>query len=471
MTSRGREVLVNASGSKGSRRTGETPARPRVVRRQGESARCYTAPVEDAATADLVWGLAGAFLVGTLVGIERERRKASGGSVDVSGVRTFIVFAEAGAVAAWLSQRLGSPWVFVAAIVGIASLVIAAYVVHARVAPEDLGITTETSSIVVCLLGGACVLGPPQIAVALGVATAAVLAYRQRLHELVGRIDSEDVDAALKLLVATFIVLPLLPREAIDPWGAIRPYQLWMLVILIAALSLVGYVATRIAGPERGATITGLAGGLVSSTAVTLAFARRSVEERTNRGLTEALAAGLLLSWGVMVVRILAIAGFVHAPLVVALALPAGAMTAVILGLAAVFYRAGRATPRDRHHDVHLRNPFSLTAAVKFGLLFAAVLLVVRLAQSVFPGRGYYVVGALAGLTDVDAITLSMANLAKTGGTDAHTASTAIIIGALSNTLVKCGILVALATGPLRSRMLAATALVVAAGIGAIWLS
>jgi uncharacterized membrane protein (DUF4010 family) len=426
--------------------------------------------VDEIATAGLVWGLAGAFLIGALVGIERERRKAIAGTVDVSGVRTFIVFAEAGAIAAWLSLRLASPWVFVAAILGVASLVIAAYVVHARVAPQDLGITTETSSIVVCLLGGACVLGPPQVAVALGVATAVVLASRQRLHDMVSRIASDDVDAALKLLVATFIVLPLLPHEAVDPWGVIFPYQLWLLVILIAALSLVGYVATRIAGPERGTAITGLAGGLVSSTAVTLAFARRSVVEKASPGLTEALAAGLMLSWGVMVARIVAIAAVVHAPLVLALAVPSAAMLCVILASAAVFYRSGRATSREAHPDVPLRNPFSLTAAMKFGAFFAAVLFLVKVAKWALPENGYYVVAALAGLTDVDAITLSMANLARAGRAELSGASTAIIIAALSNTLVKCGILLALATTALRVRMVAATLFVMVAGVAGIWL-
>jgi uncharacterized membrane protein (DUF4010 family) len=380
------------------------------------------------------------------------------------------VFAEAGAVAAWLSMRLESPWVFVACVASVSALVIAGYVVHARVATDDLGITTETSAVVVCLLGGACVLGPPQVAVALGVATAGLLASRQRLHDLVARIGQDDIDAALKLLVATFIVLPLLPRDAIDPWGAILPYQLWSLVILVAALSLVGYVATRVAGPERGATITGLAGGLVSSTAVALAFARRSVEERGLPGFTSALAAGLLLSWAVMFARILVIAGVVHAPFVTTLAVPTGAMLAVTLALAGVFYRAGRATAHDDHHDVQVRNPFSLTAAIKFGLLFAVVLLVVRLAQEVAPGRGYYVVAALAGLTDVDAITVSMSHMVRTGGTDAGAAATAVVIAAISNTLVKYGILVALATPALRTRMLGATVLVVAAGILTTWL-
>jgi len=194
-------------------------------------------------------------------------------------------------VAAWLSQLLGSPLVFAVAIAGVSALVVAGHVVQARTKPEAIGLTTEAAALGVCLLGGACVAGYPEIALALGIATSAVLAYKQPLHELVGRLGTEDIDAGVKLLVATFIVLPLLPREALDPLGAIRPYSLWQLVILVASLSLVGYVATRALGPQRGTAVTGLAGGLVSSTAVTLAFARRSREEGGKTD--EALAAGV----------------------------------------------------------------------------------------------------------------------------------------------------------------------------------
>jgi hypothetical protein len=230
--------------------------------------------------ARLVWGLAAALLIGALVGIEREKNKTESGDVGIGGVRTFILFALSGATAAWLSERLASPWVFVVALIGVAAMAVAGYLAQARVKPRSLGLTTEIASVFVYLLGGACVVGYVEVALALGVAASAILAYKQPLHDLVASLGTEDIEAGVKLLVATFIVLPLLPREAVDPWGAIEPHTVWLLVILIAGLSLVGYVATRALGPERGAAVTGLAGGLVSSTAVTLAFARQSREAR-----------------------------------------------------------------------------------------------------------------------------------------------------------------------------------------------
>jgi uncharacterized membrane protein (DUF4010 family) len=410
-----------------------------------------------------VWGLAAAVLIGALVGIEREKSKSQSGNVGIGGVRTFILFSLTGAVAAWLSQLLGSAWIFVAAVGGVSALGVAGYLVQARARPGAVGLTTETAAVSVCLLGGACVVGYFQVALALGIAVSAVLAYKQPLHALVAKLASDDIEAGVKLLVASFIVLPLLPREPIDPWGAIRPYSVWLLAILIAGVSLVGYVATRALGPGRGTAATGLAGGLASSTAVTLSFARRSREE--GGATDDALAGGLLIAWGVMWARMVVLTAFIHPPLTRSLLLPFGAMAAVTLALAALFLVRTRTEERKIGGEVALRNPFSLTSAVEFALLFAAVLVVVKLVQQNLPGQGYYVVAALAGLTDVDAITLSMAALVRDGATDTGTVTGALVVAGLANTVVKGGLVVALASAALRRRAIWATALLL--GVGA----
>jgi uncharacterized membrane protein (DUF4010 family) len=417
----------------------------------------------------LVWNLFAALIVGALVGVEREKSKAQSGNLGIGGVRTFILFALAGAVGGWLATTLQSAWVLVATIGAVAALSISGYLMQARVKPGALGLTTETAAIAVCLLGAACTVGHAPVALALGIAVSGVLAYKEPMHGLVAKLGAEDISAGVKLLAATFIVLPLLPKEAIDPWGAIRPQALWTLVVAIAALSLVGYVATRMLGPNRGTAVTGLTGGLVSSTAVTLTFARRSREEGPSSA--NALAAGLLLAWTVMSVRVVVLVGLVHAPLVRPLLVPFAAMTLATLGPVALLLRRRGDAPPEAGGPVELRNPFSLTSAVKFGLLFAAVLLVVALVRRYFPGQGYYVVAALAGLTDVDAITLSMAGLARDGGTDAATATGAIVVAALANTLVKCGIIVGTAAAALRARVVAVTLLLFAAGLAALWLA
>src|SRR5262249_5624712 len=166
----------------------------------------------------------------------------------------------------------------------------------------------------VCLLGAMTTLGYRELAVALGVVTAAVLAYKQPLHWLVEKLNWDDIFARLRLLIATFIVLPPLPNPSVDPWGALNPYTLWLLVLLISSLSLIGYVGSRWLGADRGIVLTGLTGGLVSSTAVTLSFARHSREDgRTATCYT--LACGLLLAWCVMFGRVIVEAAAVNRPL------------------------------------------------------------------------------------------------------------------------------------------------------------
>jgi uncharacterized membrane protein (DUF4010 family) len=408
--------------------------------------------------------LLAAILIGVLVGIEREKSKAQAGHVGIGGVRTFMLFSLVGALGAWLAQALSSPLVLVAAIAAVAALALAGYVVQARSKPGAIGLTTETAAVAVCLLGAACTAGHSALALAGAIVVSAFLAYKQSLHGLVAKLGPDDISAGVKLLAASFIVLPLLPTQAIDPWGALKPRSLWLLVILIAGLSLVGYVATRVLGSERGTAVTGLTGGLVSSTAVTLTFAKRSREEQ---GATDdALAAGTFLAWGVSFLRVLVLAALVHPPLAREQLLPFGAM-ALLTGASAFWLLRRSEAKAQPTAQVALRNPFSLIAAIKFGLLFAAVLLAMTIVQQRFPSGGTYVVAALAGTSDVDAITLSMATLAQSGEATLRTAALSILIAVLSNTLVKCGISAALGGSRLRRSTLLLTAALVAIGVAA----
>ncbi len=224
----------------------------------------------------VVWNFATALLIGALLGIERERHKREHDELTIGGLRTFILLTLIGALGGWLTLVLGSPWILAAALVVAVAPVIAGYVLSARTQPDSLGLTTELAAIAACLLGAMTTLGYRDLAVGLGVMVAALLAYKQPLHGIVRKLDREDVYAGLRLMIATFIVLPLLPDRAIDPLGALNPRSLWVLVLLISSLSLVGYVATRLLGTQRGIPLTGLTGGLVSSTAVTLAFSKQS---------------------------------------------------------------------------------------------------------------------------------------------------------------------------------------------------
>ena len=408
-----------------------------------------------------------AILLGALIGIEREKRKekehhASG----IAGLRTFTLIALFGAAAGWLSHQTSSPWVLAGGLLIVGTFVVAGYFVAARTDPESTGLTTEIAAVVVFLLAAMVMRGFSALAVGLGVVTAAVLAYKRPLHSFVDKLGWDDVYAGLTLLIATFIALPLLPNEPIDPWGALNPYKLWLLVILISSLSLVGYVLTRVLGQTRGTALTGLTGGLVSSTAVTLSFAK---DARDKPKTTRSLACGILLSWAVMFARVIVLVAAVNRALLAHVLLPFTVMTLVVGAFAAFLYfgsssKGGKAA----NSNINVENPFSLVAAAKFAALFAVVLLAVKIVQGTFPPSGLYAVAALSGLVDVDAITLSMAELAKSG--EAYVAVVAIVIAAIANTIAKCGMAFAIAGTALGRPLLIATVATLAAGLAAAFL-
>jgi uncharacterized membrane protein (DUF4010 family) len=409
-----------------------------------------------------------ALFIGALVGIDREKRKTGEDPVSIGGIRTFILLAEAGAVSAWLSAQLSNPWIFGVGFVAVASLVLAGYLAGTRHNPGALGITTEAAAIAVFLLGGAALFGYPEGAVALAIVTSSVLAFKQPIHGLVDKIGTDDLYAGLKLLIATFIALPLLPNQPVDPWGALNPYKLWLLVILISSLSLVGYIAVRWFGQGRGTAITAVAGGLVSSTAVTLSFAKES-GEKARAAAGPLLVGGILLAWMVMFARVVVEVAVVNRALLPTLLIPILSMgVAAAIGAGWLMLRSGGQGQKAGGSEVPLKNPFSLTAAIRFALLFAVVLLLVALVQHYLPGRGLYAVAALAGLTDVDAITLSMASCAGDGTCTPDTAVGSIVIAALTNTLVKASMVFSLGAASMRAPILAASAAIVAAGLLAL---
>ena len=413
----------------------------------------------------LLQNFAYALAIGALVGIEREKHKVSNLS-SFGGVRTFMLLALLGAVGAWLGLQLQQPWPEIAVLAVVAVLVLAAYNRKQREEPQVPGLTTELSAVLVFLLGGTVMHGHAGIAVALAIITSAILAFKQPLHGLVDKIGNDDLYAGLKLLIATFIVLPLLPDHALDPWQAFNPYKIWLLVILISLLSLVGYIATRLLGPARGTAVAGLAGGLVSSTAVSLSFARLSQQPQGSDNQDDALACGILLAWSVMSLRVLLMVGIVYLPLLAPLWPTIGAMTLTTLALAAYFYR--KAPQLQANSATTVSNPFSLWAASQFGLMFAAVLLVVKLTEHFAPAEGLYLVSAIAGTTDVDAITLSMAQYAQQAGRE-QLAATALVIAVLSNTLVKTALVSTLGSAGLRQRLLRACGLVLLTAILVLW--
>ena len=399
-------------------------------------------------------------MIGALIGVEREKRKHDDPAGAFGGIRTHILLALTGGAAAWLARALVAPWILVGALLAVAAVGVADHVRRGRDAQDGApGIVSEIAALAVVLFGAVVVIGDVALAVALSIAASAVLAFRQPLHGLVERIGVEDILAAIKLLIASFIVLPLLSDRPIDPWDAVNPYQVWLMVVAMSALSLVGYVAIRWLGKSRGLAITGIAGGLTSSTATTLNIARGS-RLGTPSVSGDAATAGILLAWLMMFVRVLAIvfvtnrAFFASAwPSVLAMATP----TALLAGR---HYLKGAGDP-SATNDLPVKNPFSLASAIRLGALFAALLIAIRIVGRVLPASGLYVVSGLAGAMDVDAITLSLTS----GGEPPGPATIALIVALLANTTFKCTIVLVVARGSVRRQVAVAGAAVGIAGV------
>jgi len=400
-------------------------------------------------------GLLVALLVGFLIGLDRERAEARKGRDVFAGVRTFPLIALAGAVPMVLMPIAG-PALLVASFAAVAAVAVVAYIRSS--AAGEIGATTEMAAIASFLLGALAGSGQFVMAGAAGVTIAVLLAAKPRLEAFSRTLTGEEVRAVLELAVISVIVLPLLPNRGFGPWGVLNPFDIWLIVVLVSALSFVGFVATRTLGERRGLAVAGAVGGLVSSTAVTLAMAERT---RADEGIGRAAASATVLASCVMSLRIALLAGIINAGILPRLLPVAGAM-AVVGGLAALWLARG---PGDElsASGGHLSNPFSLKAALSFGLLYALILLAVRAAQVYFGDGGTYAASALSGVADVDAVTIAFSRLGPMAD-DWRTPASAVTVAVVVNTIVKMGLGIGVGGGRFRRHVAVALGLMALVG-------
>lgn len=399
--------------------------------------------------------------LGVLLGLERERAKKE---AEFAGVRTLGMLALAGGIAAFVDVDLGRPWLALAIFVAMAALVTVSYAITAE--RGQLGMTTEVTALLAFLLGYLCVAGHGLAAATLAVASGSLLALKEWLHGLAKRIEPADVEATLKFAIVSVIVLPLVPDRSFGPppLDVINPFKIWLMVVLISGLNFASYLLVKIVGTEHGIGLTGLLGGLVSSTAVTLGFAQRSRETPKQAA---PLALGILIAWTVMFARVVVLVAAVDRALVPRIALAMLAFGVPSLLICWFLWRRGTGTAASVSAG---KNPFELGQAIRFGLVFGVVTFAAKAAQVYLGAAGLYLAAGLAGLTDVDAIALSMSQLAAADPASGELAARAIVIAVIANTLFKTGMVVVLGAAPLRNLILAAAALLLAIGGVAAWL-
>lgn len=409
--------------------------------------------------ADYFYGFALALGVGLLIGIQREAVFDQPEGKLPAGARTFALISLAGYVFALASEVMGSGLPFLGGLLVFGAILVLAY--HADIVRSKPGMTTEIAAIVAYGTGGLCYWGPLPLAAAMGVAVMALLSIKPAVRSFTHSLTREDIYATVKFAVISVLVLPMLPDRTFGPapLNVLNPYNIWLMVVFISGISFLGYVLIKLVGARRGIGLTGLLGGIASSTAVTLSFARRSHEEEE---LAQPFALAILVAWAVMFVRVLVIVFTLAPSLAQMLAWPMLASAGVGLLYSVYLYFANR---EQRQDTLEFQNPFELGPAIRFGVIYAVVLLVSRAAQTYLGDVGLYLSSFISGLADVDAIALSMVDLLNNGGSlSLTTAAGAVVIAGIANTLFK-GVF-ALSTGAraLRRALLPGMILMLVAG-------
>jgi len=393
--------------------------------------------------------------LGLLIGLERERNPAS-----KAGLRTYALVALLGTLASLIADKTGSPWIVAAGLALVGLMMIAAY---ARTSGEaaDPG-TTSVAAVCVCYSLGVLIwLGYPTLAVMLGVLTTMLLYFKPELRGLSQSLTRQDLFSFLQFAALSFVILPVLPDQNYGPYNALNPYQIWLMVVLISGISLAGYIALRLTGGRHGVLLLGLLGGLVSSTATSMVYARHA----RSPGMLPLAAVVILAANLVVPVRLAVVAGVVS-PAILPLLLPAlgGALACGAIGTV-YWWRKLREQPELAAPEI--RNPTEIRTALGFGLLFGVVLCFSAWLSDVAGSRGLYAVALVSGLTDVDAITLSALRLYDLGNLQALQAVSAIVLALVSNIAFKLGLVFALGGGAL-ARRCAPTMLATAAGAGIV---
>ena len=369
--------------------------------------------------------------IGLLIGLERQRQ------TDLkAGLRTFALVGLLGCLSAMLTQITDSGWILAAGLLAIAAMMIAAHISD----PLDTGDpgTTSVVALMVCYALGAVVwFGYSSIAVMLAVATTLLLYFKAQLHGISKSLTPVDLRSMLQFGVLALVILPILPDRDFGPYQALNPHNIWWMVVLISGVSLAGYAALRIVGAQHGAALIGLFGGLVSSTATTMIFARHA---RAHVDLARTAMVVILLANIVVLLR-LSVVSFVVAPSILPplLAVLGGGM---VLGVAATLWGWRQLQGGDALPLPQVANPTEIRAALTFGALYALVLVLSAWLQDVAGNRGLYLLALASGLTDVDAITLSSLRMFGQDKLSAAQTVTAIALATLSNLAFKTGLVV-----------------------------
>ena len=396
--------------------------------------------------------------LGLLVGLQRQHEKS-----ELAGIRTFPLFTLLGSVCALLAQLYGG-WIIAAGLLGITTLVAIANILKRKNPHFDPGLTTEAAALLMYVVGAYTIIGSGTVAIAIGATAAVLLHLKETLHRIVEHIGEKDLKAIMQFVVILLIILPVLPDQTYGPYDVLNPHNIWLMVVLIVGISLLGYFAYKIFGGKAGTLLGGILGGLISSTATTVSYARRTKESHTSTSLA---AIVIFIATIVSIVRIIAEIAVV-APTTTPVVLPplvALLILMVVVGSITYFFS-------KKGHDTmpEQGNPAQIKAALIFGAVYALVILATAFAKDQLGNKGLFIVAVISGLTDVDAITLSTARLMNIGNLEVENGWKVILVAALSNLVFKGALVGFLGNPKVFARIAVLFGIVLTGGLLVLWL-
>ncbi|TPE43563.1 MgtC/SapB family protein [Pontibacter mangrovi] len=397
--------------------------------------------------------------LGLLVGLQRQHDQS-----ELAGIRTFPLITLFGTVSGLLAQAFGG-WILAIGLLSLAALAVAANFIRSRSPHYDAGLTTETAALLMYAVGAYLVLGNSTVAVAVGATAAVLLHLKAALHNLVAKIGAADLRAIMQFVVISLVILPILPDKAYGPYQVLNPHNIWLMVVLIVGIGLLGYFAYKVFGQRAGTLLGGILGGLISSTATAVSYARRTKGHQNTSTMLAALV--IYIASTVSFFRIIAEVAVVAPKTLGTVAPPLAAvlLLMLLLGGAVYFFKGSDADKMPEQG-----NPAQLKTALVFGAVYAAVVLATAFAQDKLGRDGLYIVAVISGLTDVDAITLSASRLMHTGNIEMRSGWRLILVAAMANLVFKAGLVGMLGSRAVFARVALLFALVLAAGLLILWL-
>jgi uncharacterized membrane protein (DUF4010 family) len=402
--------------------------------------------------------LAIALGLGLLVGLQRERSMSR-----LAGLRTFAITTLLGSLCGLLAAAHGG-WILGAGLVSLAAVILAGNWLASRAEVPDTGLTTEVAMLAMFGVGALLATGPRPLAVAIGAGVAVLLQFKGELHGLVKKLGDDDLKAIMQFALVWLVILPALPDQTYGPFDVINPRQVWFMVVLIVGVNLAGYLAGRMLAGSAGSLLTGFLGGLVSSTATTVSYSRLAA---SGAAATRVAALVILLASTVVFLRLMLEMLVVSRTLLQAALAPCLILLAVMAALSLAFWRRQDDGARG---EIAGKNPTELRWALAFGLVYALVLFAVAAVKQLLGDDYLYLVAAVSGISDVDAITLSTSQMVNTGKLEPSIGWRLVVVAAISNLVSKLAIVAAIGQRRLLAHLALLFSLVIAIGAGLVWL-